>query len=90
MADPKLTKTRVVIAYTSDDKYSMTSEMRTGRGCFNPSTGAPLPPEGALLDGIEELARLCALFGFEDAARVRISGAFARVQGLRDQQKEAQ
>lgn len=79
-ADPKLIKSRVLIAYTSDDKYSMSTEMKTGKGSHNPSTGQPFPPENALLDGIEELARICALFGFEDQARAGVEGAFARVR----------
>ena len=69
MADPKLERNSVEIKYTADDGYSAVTGYRTGKGA----------PEGALLAGLEELARIAALFGFEDEARKTVDGAFARV-----------
>lgn len=79
MSDPKLTKTKVTIAYTSDDKYSSTYELKAGRGTRHALTGAEVPAERGLLASIEELARLCALFGYEKEARELVEGAFTRV-----------
>lgn len=79
MSDPKLKKTSVAISYKSNDGYSMTTSMKAGDGCFHLKTHEPIPPEHALLEGIEELARLTALFGFREEAERRVNDAFERV-----------
>lgn len=73
--DPKLTKTQVVIRYESDDGFE--SEESFGSDHLPPSL--QLPPEANLIHGLEELARLTALFGFEDHALAAFNGARERV-----------
>lgn len=80
MSDPKLKKACVEITYEASDGYRSGFSVRSGRG-----TGHP--PETAMLAAVEELARLLALFGFEDEARSRV-GAFARVAEWRKNRKE--
>lgn len=72
--DPKLTKTQVVIRYESDDGFE--SE-ETFDSDLNPAL--KLPPEANLIHGLEELARLTALFGFEDHALTAFNAARERV-----------
>ena len=81
MADPKLERTCVQINYTADDGYKSQCGYRSGKG--SPINGDATKPEDALLAGLEELARLAALFGFEDEARKATEGAFARVADWR-------
>jgi hypothetical protein len=69
MSDPQLTRSRVTVRYHSDDGHSYLQEFMPQKTC----------PEGALLQGLEELARLTALFGFEDEARDRFNAARQRV-----------
>lgn len=66
--DPKLKRTRVSIAYTSTDGYRMEYDARGGTGTRHRVTGQEVLPEKALLGALEELARITALFGFEDQA----------------------
>ena len=83
MADPKLERSSVEIKYTADDGYSSVCGYRTGKGA--PVQGDATKPEGALLAGLEELARITALFGFEAEARKTVDEAFARVAEWRAQ-----
>lgn len=73
MADPKLVRSRVVIAYKCDDGYQMETSFRNGEGL----------PASALLDSLEELARLTALFGFEAEAKQVFDEARGRVAELK-------
>lgn len=73
--DPKLTGSEVTINYTSDDGFGM-EHYSTSR----PHDGRPHLP---LLVALEELARLTALFGFEDEALARFNAARKRVADWR-------
>lgn len=66
---PKLKTTRVVVKYSADD----------GVSCESVYKGAPDMPHGGLISALEELARLTALFGFEDEALRVFNGARERV-----------
>ena len=85
MADPKLKRTSVQIKYTSSDGYRAEFGGKAGEGSKNLRTGEEVPPQHALIAGLEELARITALFGFEDEARKAVEGAFARVAEWRAQ-----
>lgn len=78
-ADPKLKRTLVRIDYTSDDGYRADFTAKAGTGSKHRVTGEEVPPEKALLGAVEELARLTALFGFEDQALERFNDARQRV-----------
>ncbi|MES2942954.1 MAG: hypothetical protein V4772_08825 [Pseudomonadota bacterium] len=82
MNDPTITKTEVTIHYESDDGYHSTS---VHDSALNPSLAPHLP----LLQGIEELARLCALFGMEDEAKKLVNDAFARLADWRAARAES-
>lgn len=69
MADPKLARTSVVIKYTGDDGYRYEMTAKAGKGSVNHRTGGEVPPQKALLDALQELARITALFGFEKEAQ---------------------
>lgn len=79
MSDPTLKKTSVQIGYTSSDKYRMVWTAKAGTGSKNAKTGEEVPPQHALIAGLEELARLTALFGFENEAFEAFNGARDRV-----------
>ena len=81
MADPKLNRTSVQINYAADDGYSSRCGYSSGKGVK--LDGKPTEPQMALLCGVEELARLAALFGFESEARQAFEGAVARVNEWR-------
>lgn len=66
--DPTLVRTRVDVTYGASDSYRAEFHAKGGKGTAHPTTGQSIPPENALLAGLEELARLTALFGFEDEA----------------------
>lgn len=66
--DPTLNRARVEIAHGCSDGFFGTFGAKGGWGYLHPATKQPIPPERALLAGLEELARLTALFGFEDEA----------------------
>lgn len=83
MSDPKLKCTSVVIKYTADDGYKSELMCKGGDG-----TTALVPPEKALLAGLEELARLTALFGFEDQALEVFTEARSRVAEWKSQRTE--
>lgn len=87
MSDPKLTRSSVEIRYTADDGYSTVSGYRTGKGA--PVAGDATKPEGAILAGLEELARIAALFGYEAEARKTVDEAFSRVAEWRAQRTES-
>lgn len=74
MSDPKLLHSSVKIDYRADDGYS--TQWRIGR---SQAAEAHI----ALLEGLEELARLTALFGFEAEALERFNAARKRVADWR-------
>lgn len=75
MADPTLKTTRVLISYTASDGYR--SEMSL-------SSARATTPQAVYIEAVEELSRLCALFGFEAEARQAFEGAAARVAQHRE------
>lgn len=79
MSDPTLKKTSVQIGYTSSDGYRMEWSAKAGAGSKNAKTGEEVPPQHSMIAGLEELARLTALFGFEDEALEAFNGARQRV-----------
>lgn len=72
MADPKLTNSSVRIKYASDDGYKVETD-------FTNHGPKKAEPHQMLLDGIEEAARILALFGYEAEAREAVEGAFKRI-----------
>jgi hypothetical protein len=62
-AEPKLTRTRYVIDYASNDQYQMSQK--------HDSSDLPAEhgPEVVFLQAIQELARITALFGFQEQAK---------------------
>lgn len=78
MSDPTLKSASVTIRYTSSDGYSMETCLKGGPS--NPLSTA----EHCLLDTLEELARLTALFGLQEKASERVEGSFKRVAEWRD------
>jgi hypothetical protein len=81
MGDPKLTKTRVVIYYEADDGFECETQY-SQENCIK-----AIPAEKPFIDAMEELARLTALFGFEDQAREVFDGARNRVAEWRKNRK---
>ena len=79
MSNPTLTRTRVVVAYTASDGFRAEFGAKGGIGTKHRVTGMCVPPEHALIAGLEELARITALFGFEDAALEAFNAARQRV-----------
>ena len=79
MNDPKLKRTSVVVKYGADDGYSSDTKF----------TGTKERPEIGLLAALEELARLTALFGFEEEALEAFNGARQRVTEWRSQREAA-
>lgn len=73
MSDPTLKTTSALIRYTASDGY------RAEITCKNVPGLPQLPPEQHLLNALEELARITALFGFEDKAAEVFVAARARV-----------
>ena len=83
MADPTLKRSSVSIRYSASDGY------RYEVGYSNtPRMGVKPPPERPLLDALEELARLTALFGFEDKALEVFNSARDRVFAWRETRKQ--
>lgn len=76
--DPTLKRSSVTINYTASDGYRSTVNF-SNRGRM----GLQPPPHGPLLDAIEELSRLCSLFGFGDEAAQRVADARSRVDAWR-------
>lgn len=79
MADPKLVRSSIEIKYAADDGYRAEYGGKSGQGSKNLRTGEEVPPQHALIAGLEELARLTALFGFEAEALEAFNGARQRV-----------
>ena len=78
MSDRTLKRSIVTINYAASDGYrSAVNYSNRGRMGLRP------PPELPLLDAIEELSRLCALFGFGDQAAQRVADARGRVDAWR-------
>ena len=86
MANPTLSRTSVRIIYTASDGYRAEFGAKSGKGAQ--SMGKPTEPQAALLSGLEELARLTALFGFEAEALETFNAARARVAGWRAEQEQ--
>lgn len=78
MSDTTLKRSSVTINYTASDGYRSAVNY-SNRG----QMGRQPPPELPLLDAIEELSRLCALFGFGDQAAQRVADARERVDAWR-------
>lgn len=73
--DPKIVRASVRIKYRADDGYASESEM---------ASAVHMPdPHLPLLEALEELARLTALFGFEAEALERFNAARKRVADWR-------
>ena len=72
----KLERSRVVVSYVVSSAAKDGS--RTEK-TFTTSTIPAVSPELPLLEALEELSRLTALFGFGDEALVRFERARARV-----------
>jgi hypothetical protein len=70
MSDPTLKRTSVTIKYTASDGYSQDVGYSSARASS---------PEAVLIEALEELARLTALFGFEDRALAAFNAARQRV-----------
>ena len=82
MSDPTLTRARVTISYNGSDGYR--SEKMY---CSHPKHFGRTPPENVLLEAIEELSRLCALFGYGEQATRRVDDARKRVDDWRATRK---
>lgn len=70
MPDPKLIRSSVIVRYAADDNYHSSTEFE-GKKDAN--------PEANLLSGLDEIARILALFGFEKEAREALDDALLRV-----------
>lgn len=79
MADPKFKSTSVFITYKSSDGVRVEQKASTDTTSRHLRTGDLLGAQHALLEGLEELARLTALFGFEAEALERFNAARQRV-----------
>lgn len=75
MSDPTLKKSSVSIHHKASDGYASTFDTYSGPRAAN---GVERPVE-ALMVGLEELARLTALYGFEAEALERFNNAQAAV-----------
>lgn len=85
MADPTLKRSTVTIGYTASDGYkSQVNYSTRGRMGLEP------PPELPLLEAVEELSRLCSLFGFGEPAKARFDGARERVDAWRAARTDGQ
>ncbi len=69
MPDPKLKAVRVRVAYTADDGYESETVF----------AGTREHPEAGLIDSLEGLARLAALFGFDKESLEAFNDARSRV-----------
>ena len=63
MSDPKIAECSVAVRYRADDGYNSSVEFRVDY-----RRTKEIPPERPFINAIEELARLTALFGFEEEA----------------------
>ena len=74
MSDPKIAECSVAVRYRADDGYNSSVEFRVDY-----RRTKEIPPERPFIDAIEELARLTALFGFEEEALKVFNEARERV-----------
>lgn len=74
MSDPKIAECSVAVRYRADDGYNSSVEFRVD--CRRTKE---IPPERPFIDAIEELARLTALFGFDEEALKAFNEARERV-----------
>jgi hypothetical protein len=78
-----MTKAKVVIGYHADDGYQTEAEYRA------PNRNLPrVTPKAAMLAALEELARLTALFGWEDEALEKFTAARERVAKFKEARAE--
>lgn len=75
MSDPKLTKANVQLGYSSDDGYQTQTVFSTRHNGGD--------PKAAFLDALEELTRICCLFGYEEQAREKFDGTAGRIRAWR-------
>lgn len=78
MSDPTLKRSSVTIGFTASDGYKMQVNY-SNRGRM----GRFPPPNGPLLEAIDELGRLAELFGFGDEAAAKLDEARGRVKAWR-------
>lgn len=79
MAEPTLARTSVLIKYKASDEYR--SEVAFQSHPFGkPAT----EPHQVFIGAIDELARLCELFGFGDEASAAVEAARNRVKEWRN------
>jgi hypothetical protein len=74
MPDPTLKRTSVQINYTASDGYRSEVGYSNARGCT---------PESVFIEAVDELSRLCHLFGFGDRARAAFDESARRVNKWR-------
>lgn len=74
MDHPKLINSRVVIEFECDDGYDKSSTYTNDR-----ADGKKIP-HNALMTALDDLARITALYGFEDEALNVFNSARARVK----------
>lgn len=79
MSDPVLISTKVVIYHLASDGYRAEWTAKAGKGTNHRVTGEKVPPQTALLSALEELARITALYGFQDEALELFNAARKRV-----------
>lgn len=78
-AEPTLKRTGVLIKYKSSDDYRSETAFQS-----HPFGKPANEPHQVFIDAIDELARLCELFGFGDEASVAVEGARQRVRAWRN------
>ena len=79
MIEPKLTRSTVQVTYAADDGYKSECGFTGGKTC---------EPHAGLLGGLDEVARLLALFGHEQDARITFDAALRRIEDWRKAQAE--
>lgn len=77
--DPTLKTASITIKYTASDGYKMVAQ-------FDGGGKRSATAEDVLLAGIDELARLAALFGLQDKADQMMNEAIRRVANWRASQ----
>ena len=73
MSDPKIAECSVAVRYRADDGYNSSVEFRVDY-----RRTKEIPPERPFIDAIQELARLTALFGFDEEALKAFNDASER------------
>ena len=74
MSDPKIAECSAAVRYKADDGYYSVVEFQVDH-----RRTKEIPPERPFINAIEELARLTALFGFEEEALKVFNEARERV-----------